>query len=472
MIPRIHIFTCTIISITFSLFIMSTSVAQDMTFYDPTLNTDPVINASTTAVNVSVDTKTPLLKIPSNFYGINIHPGSSEYEVPRPELLNFLKPDAVRIMTVRRSDWLPNGQQVSPLSPSEGVIDWSKLDKLVTTVVDARAQPYLAFGFGPPQWMSGATGLNERLPPLDQNYQKYADFMADITRHYTIDKKIPIKRVTVDNEPENSSYSIDNYAKLAKLAYTSIKAANPQVSVGGPVIGYAQWTQPDGTKSGFSQSLTSLNSKNVPFDFIDWHIYATSATTVLSTVDAVQKVYGKLKPLVISELNLDWRYNNIDAQVNNTSWNSISWLAYLYDNLQIKGVSQTFYFGWRENTLGLVDSKMSSLRPNYYLIWAMTNYLGRERVKTTISDPSVGCIATNDFGKLRMLIYNRAASSVIVKLPTRKASLEGMVFDQGWFDANSKITTALPALPSKQVVPVSATQLNLPAGGFVLLGQQ
>jgi hypothetical protein len=450
--------------------------AQNMEFYDPGAEGKP-LSAPVETVGIDLNPAQPLLTIPERFYGLNVHPGSAKYELANMELLRKLKPDSIRIMTRKRVDWPPGGpgKVVHDLSPRPGVFDWKELDLLVQGIVSIGAEPYLALGFGPPHWLTAKGDPDSREPPRQDAIGAYADYMAAIVRHYVKDKKTPIRIVSIDNEPENVRYPINDYIKLTNLARQKIKAVAPDIQVGGPTTGYAPWKQPDGSRISFSDSLRKMRAAGTPFDFIDWHIYAKDPDAVLTTVSAVKKLYGTDKPLMISEFNRDWRYVEADREQsrrNNTGWDSVAWLAYLYDQMQRQGVERTYYFAWREPAMGLVDGRITQVRPNYFVFWAMTNHLGRKRVSAVSTDPGVGCIATHDGGRFSALIYNRTPAAVNLGVRGLPAGqLSAIELNKEWFESTgAKLPLTLPA-PR----PLQAAQLGdikLPAGGILILKSQ
>jgi len=447
---------------------------DSMSYFDPAATTDPqLINIPTATVNVDVQLNQPLKTIPSNFYGINIHPGSAKYEFANPALLKALKPDSIRVMTRHRTDWLPNGTglKIYLLSPAQNTYDWTELDNLVTAITNIGAEPYLTLGFGPPHWLTGSASLTDRKPPPPAHLTQYADYMAAIVKHYADQKNLKLRAVSIENEPENVGYAVDTYMQLARLAQTKIRQAAPGIKIGGPSTGYALWGQPDNSTLSFSQSTELMHGANLPFDYFDWHVYSTSAETVLRTARFVKGLYGDNFPLVISELNRDWRYSGPEAVLskkNNTTWGSVSWMAYVYDNLQTLGVNQVFYFAWRENNLGLVDSRLEEARPNYFLLRAFTQHLGRSRIKTTSSSPVIGCIATSDNG-LRMLVYNRVQIDVKVKLSGLQAgTFYTSAYGKDWIENNKSLMSGTPPPEPAVVTHDSADTVTIPAGGFVL----
>jgi hypothetical protein len=144
----------------------------------------------------------------------------------------------------------------------------------------------------------------------------------------------------------------------------------------------------------------------------------------------------------------------------------------VYDILQQMGISQVFYFNWRENTLGLTNSRFSEIRPNYYLLWTLTNKLGRQRVHAISDSRAIGCIATLAGSQLSGLIYNRSGRDVRVSVTTTDRTFKYNTYtvDQLWVSGTkSAVDKVGQVLPSPQSKPIS--DLTIPGGGFVLLEQ-
>lgn len=457
------------------MYFQSSSQSQTLSYYNPVNSSELLVASPVNVVSIEIRKDTHILNIPAKFYGINIHPGSAKYELPSPALLKSLKPDAVRVMTRMRSDWPErgSGRIVSAVSPAPGLFNWEELDLLLHAVVSSGADPYLALGFGPPEWISGGTSPIDRKPPMPERVSDFADLMATITHRYVVEKGFPIKRVTIDNEPENVGYAIDDYIYLVNLARAKIKERVAGVEVGGPAIGYAMWKQPTSKPLHFSESVKRFQKAATPFDFFDWHIYSTSPDTVMKTVKAVRGVYGNTMPLVISELNRDWRYageNRSASMQNNTGWESVAWLASTYDQLQVAGVDQVFYFAWREQTLGLVDGRTTTLRPNYFLFSALTNLMDRQRVVASSSHPAVGVIATNEKGLLSALVYNMSDGDAAVKV-SGAALKPVFTFSQSVYESNKGVDSDLIAKVPPRAAAGGASEATfvVPAGGFVVL---
>lgn len=454
-------------------------LADDMpAVYDAAVAGDDVIQTPEKPVQITVDFDKPLVTISEHFYGINIHPVPASVAFRDQQLVANLKPDVIRIMGNNRTHWYrdANNQSVrvdSTISPSEAVFDFTELDALIDGIHAIGAEPYLALGFGAPQWMADPTGSQRLRRVAVDRLQDYANWMAQVIKHLNAEKKYRIKWVTIDNEPENLQYPIEDYIQLVKLAKTAIQSVDPSIQITGPVTGYATWAQPDGRKISFSSSLQMLKDAGLEYDAIDWHIYATNPQLVFKTVDIVKKIYPD-KPLIISELNRDWRYSGEGGKLSaqrNTGWYSVAWLAHCYDELQKMGVAQVHYFCLSNGFFGLMDYHHTQVHPNYHLFAMMTNQLGRYRVTTTSSDPAIGIIATiNEQNQAAVLIYNRAQHAINVQynLPTDKM-VQLRTYDQNWYESHKTITKGTTTPLNPVSITGKQTTWTIPARGVILI---
>jgi hypothetical protein len=445
--------------------------------YDAAIAGDDIVKTPEKPVHIDIDFITPLINISPDFYGINVHPVPASVAFRDQDLIAQLKPDVIRIMGSHRTHWYrdANNKTVrvdSTISPAQGVYDFTELDALGQGIHDIDAKPYLAIGFGAPEWLADATGSKRLRRVTQERLPEYAQYMADVIKHLNVDKGYNIKWVTIDNEPENLQYSIEEYVTLVTLATAAIKSVDPAIQICGPVTGYAIWEQPDGRKISFSSSLQMLKDAGMDYDGIDWHIYATNPSLVFKTVDIVKKIYPT-KPLIISELNRDWRYagdaGKLSAQ-RNTGWYSVAWLANCFDQLQQMGVSQVHYFCLGNSFFGLMDYHHTQVHPNYHLFKLMTTQLGRQRVHATSNDPAIGVIATNDNHQSSVLIYNRAQESVTVSytIPA-KGNVQCWTLDEPWFEANKTITNGQTTQLTATTLSTRTKSWRIPARGVMVL---
>ncbi len=444
-----------------------------LAYFDPENSGSIKVAAPTTAVDVATDFTQKTFAVDRKFYGLNSHPLPAAEAFRNPDLVRTLKPDTIRIMTNKRTFWYrENGQsktQVIELSPERGKFNWASIDDLITAIESFGAEPYIALGFGAPKYLNSAN--NPRLfRPLAADLPEYADYMATIVKHLK-DKNFKVKYVTVDNEPENVGYPIDDFILLKKLATDKIHAVDPEMMIAGPTTGYAQWKQPDNKNLSFHSSTTYLKNHGVKFDAIDWHAYSTNPAIIFKSADVVKEIYPDT-PRFLTELNLDWRYSGDKAersQINNTNWDSVRFLAYVYDVLQQKGVERVYYFCIRNNFFGLYNYNITEVRPNFYTFYAFTNLLGRQRVKTTTGHPAVGVIATlDDNGKPAVMLYNLANTDVTAHYPDLGKFTQKYTFSEAAYDQLKVIKDGKSSpLPAEKIAANDV--LTVPAGGWVVL---
>ncbi len=447
---------------------------EELRFYDPesTDSSTPTLQtAPTEPVTITVFPNKPYIRISNIFYGVNSHPSPAFVGFKNIKLIKTLRFDMIRIM-VQRKTWWDNGRHDVFLSPEEGKFNWEYLDNLVEAIKSVGAEPYISFGFGGPPWLNSGGG-KRFARPTGKDIEKFAKYMGQIVKHLNIDKKYKIKWFSIDNEPENVGYPIEDYAKLVKYARKYIHSVDKSVKLTGPVIGYALWEQPDGEKLSFGESLRWLYNHSVKFDGIDWHIYSYSYKIFTNTVNLVRKIYGNDVSLILSEINRDWRYRGEGGKrsmLANTSWDSACWLAGLYDILQRKNVKMVFYFCLANDFFGLLNYKQTQIRPNYYIIWFFTNILGRNRVIVNTSSDRIGCIATND--KNTILIYNPLSFDIKTTLRIADAQYKLtklFAYTKDWFDKHYQVKDSNISLPEFiSIKPCNTNQFILPAKSVMI----
>jgi hypothetical protein len=425
-------------------------------------------------VRVEVDWNTPTITVPSRFFGLNVGLGRLAAEKVDDPLYKELKPDAVRLQSVRRKDYLNNRTNVLWLSPEEGKYDFSYLDEMVDAV-KGQSNVLLALGFGPPNWLYKAPyALTEnRTVPTDAD--KFKQHMADVAQHYAANPNI---RVSVDNEPERVGYWPADYFNLFSLTRDEIKRVAPAVKVGGPVIGWTFWKEPDGKQAAFNVSMQHFKDAVQTTDFVDWHVYTADAKNVIATAETVRGIFPST-PKVISEMNMDDKYDcapEKDLPSINTQWGSVAWLSTLYDKLPQVGVDQAFYFSWRDKCLGLVDANLTELRPNYYVFWAMTRVMGRNRVKVVSpapDDAGVGAFATVSGNYRRIFVYNKTNETKLIEfVPGTRPITNFMAFNKSFYDGSKTVSPGSNPTPIPWYRQGTTQTELLPAGGFVILQVQ
>jgi xylan 1,4-beta-xylosidase len=166
------------------------------------------------------------------------------------------------------------------------IYDWTLVDRIIETYLNAGAKPFVEIGFMPkalsskpepytPDWSPGSNFnqyyLGWAYPPKD--FSKWGELVYQWVRHEV--EKYGASEVEswyweVWNEPDIAYWhgTPEEYDKLYDSAAAAVKRALPHAMVGGPAS-----TGPSGAKSAafLRQFLEHCSSNNVPLDFITYH---------------------------------------------------------------------------------------------------------------------------------------------------------------------------------------------------------
>ena len=162
------------------------------------------------------------------------------------------------------------------------VYDWTIVDKIMDTYIQAKAKPFVEIGFMPealsthPQpytrhWPKPDDGTGWSYPPKD--YQKW----AELVRQWVLHSVQRYGKAEVEswywevwNEPDISYWrgTPEEYNKTYDYAVKAVKQALPTAKVGGPAT-----TSPSGAKAGayLKQFLEHCAKTGAPLDFITFH---------------------------------------------------------------------------------------------------------------------------------------------------------------------------------------------------------
>ena len=168
----------------------------------------------------------------------------------------------------------------------KAVYDWTIVDRILDTYLDAGAKPFVEIGFMPkalsskpepykPEWVPGANFnqyyLGWAYPPKD--YSKWGELVYQWVRHEVAKHgaaEVASWYWEVWNEPDIAYWhgTPEEYDKLYDYAAAAVKRALPGARVGGPAS-----TGPAGAKAGafLRQFLEHCSKANAPLDFITYH---------------------------------------------------------------------------------------------------------------------------------------------------------------------------------------------------------
>jgi xylan 1,4-beta-xylosidase len=166
------------------------------------------------------------------------------------------------------------------------VYDWTIIDRIFDTYLQAKAKPFVEIGFMPqalstrpdpyrPIWIPGAANTQYSIgwtyPPKD--YAKWSELIRRWVAH-SVEKygraEVESWYWEVWNEPDISYWhgTSEEYDRLYDAAAAGVKAALPTAKVGGPAT-----TGPASAKAAdyLRQFLEHCDRGNVPLDFITYH---------------------------------------------------------------------------------------------------------------------------------------------------------------------------------------------------------
>ena len=167
------------------------------------------------------------------------------------------------------------------------VLDWTIVDRIFDTYVEAGARPFVEIGFTPqalstrpdpyvPVWSPGAAFdkyyVGWSYPPRD--YGKWGDLIARWVRHAVErygKEAVESWYWEVWNEPDISYFhgTPDDYDKLYDSTAAAVKRALPTARVGGPAT---TGPGPSGRSADFlRQFLEHCQAAGTPLDFISYH---------------------------------------------------------------------------------------------------------------------------------------------------------------------------------------------------------
>lgn len=178
------------------------------------------------------------------------------------ELSSLLLPSWVAPARLKelRTDWARYWIPGSTIRPTATTWNWTILDRGVELLLAAGARPMICFE-GIPAWMADQPRDSDlKRHPRDLN--EWADYCLAIVDHCA-QRGHPVEEWMWEiwNEPNNVNWSIAQYLQLYDAAAARLRAAYPNIRIGGPSTA---WAPEDWIKA-------LLNGHDV--QFITWHWY-------------------------------------------------------------------------------------------------------------------------------------------------------------------------------------------------------
>ena len=263
----------------------------------------PSLFAQPVTIHVNAARKTGAFKPIYRFFGYD-EPNYTYMKDGRKLVreLAELSPEPVYIRThfmLATGDGRPNFKWGSTNAYSEDasgqpVYDWTTIDRIIDTYLEAKAKPFLEIGFMPealssrpepyrPIWSPGAAFdkyyVGWSYPPRD--YAKWGELVYQWARH-EVDKhgagEVASWYWEVWNEPDISYWhgSPEDYDKLYDYTSAGLKKALPRAKVGGPAsTGPASPKAAEFLRQFLAHCATGKNyatgATGSPLDFISYH---------------------------------------------------------------------------------------------------------------------------------------------------------------------------------------------------------
>ncbi len=330
------------------------------------------------------------------------------------------------------------------------VYDWSTVDRIFSTYLDAGAQPFVEIGFMPQalsihpepyraSWTPGAKNdhyfAGWTYPPKD--YAKWAELIRQWVRHDVA--KFGRQRVAtwsweVWNEPDIGYWhgTPEDYDKLYDVTAAAIKGVLPETHVGGPAT-----TGPSGERGAefLSQFLEHCTVSKAPLDFISFHAKGRTSMNgdgprmalnqQMADVEAGMKIlskHPKLRqlPIVLSESDPEgcaactvrvypqnaYRNTSRYAAYTAAAWGRILDLAARYE-ANIRGMltwafefeNQPYFAGFRTLSTHGIDKPVLNF-------FRMAGMMGNERLAVEGGHAGVNAVASRSEQAISVLVWN------------------------------------------------------------------
>ncbi len=322
---------------------------------------------------------------------------------------------------------------------------------------------------GWPQWM--ARDQNGLLDPSE--YDRYAAFCAELVAILNQRQQ----RGVIYWEPLNEQdVAYQNAGKLDELwtiynkAATAMKAKDPQINVGGPVL---TWDEP-------SRLASFLEACKQNVDFVSWHRYGSldaheSTDNLMSGTPnyygaGVQQFQSIVKqyipdrkvPLLLGEYNINSSWDS-GEQRQNTNIGAV-WFASVLKHLADAGIDMATHWHLKDGIYGLIDPQ-NHLRPAATVFaWAI-KYLTGSVMNADSSHPFVEAMAvTQANGRRSLLLINKSAGSAKLSIQAVNSDFAPESIPTFYLDANGIKKNTLTAAVLNQaplvMTPYSLTLLH------------
>ncbi|ARV57627.1 alpha-L-arabinofuranosidase [Nostocales cyanobacterium HT-58-2] len=283
---------------------------------------------------------------------------------------------------------------------------------------------------GWPKWMAQKDG---RLDLFE--YDRYAAFCAELVNIIT--RRLALKQV-IYWEPFNEKET--HYEKVGKLdelwtiynkAAKAMKAANPQIKVGGPALNW----------NDTSKLASFLQACRANVDFISWHSYATgnareSTENLMSRTSgyasqvkdfrrvAKQYIPDRKVPLLLGEYNINYSWDSGENR-QNTHIGAV-WFASVLKHLADAGIDMATSWHLKDGIYGMIDPQ-DNLRPAASVFAWGIKYLTGWLMYAESDHPLIEAMAVRQADKKRSLLLINKSGQIAQLRIVNQPSITGRV---------------------------------------------
>ena len=275
---------------------------------------------------------------------------------------------------------------------------------------------------GWPKWM--AQDKDGLLDPSE--YDRYAAFCAELVEILNVQQKRKIVYWEPFNEKDDGykkAGKLDELWKIYNKAATAMKAKDPSIKVGGPVLTY------DDTKT--LTSFLKAAASNV--DFISWHRYATGDKSadneeLMSIASGfgdqvkrfravtAQYIPSRQVPLLLGEYNINYSWDSGEERQN--TYIGAVWFASVLKNLAEAGIEMSTSWNLKDGIYGMMDQD-NNLRPSATVFTWANKYLVGDIAKAITSQSSVEVLAVHQSDQSHsLLLINKGAKPATLNIKT------------------------------------------------------
>ncbi|MBN2642704.1 MAG: hypothetical protein JXR78_13705 [Victivallales bacterium] len=272
------------------------------------------------------------------------------------------------------------------------------------------------------------------IPP--DNFEKYAEVLAGIIRHYNHGwaegYHLGIKYWEIWNEPNLPggrmwAGDLKLFHRFYGIVSKRLKQEFPEIMVGGPSFC-------DAGEECLRNFFSYCREEQAPLDFISWHCYGDNPSKILGQPGAVRKLADEYGFTATETILNEWHYlvswNGLSANITEESFrnrlegvrglygiDSAAYNVLVFIGFHDTPLDASFYYGFGDGYWGITNI-YKGLSKNYYSLLAIGEFIDTysDRVEVS-SDTSVWVIAAkNKQGECAVLVSNYRDADISIEL--------------------------------------------------------